>query len=152
MRTHTAIYVSSYQRASSSSGRSAYYYICVLILLYTTVHVSSFYYIFVLILLNMCPQCYRVVFVRLLLCVRILLYMCPHTTMCVLILLYMRQAMDQERLAKEQREFANSTSTPSSSSKGAQRPRLMQEEEVPEHLLGERIAAGDRLSVCWRVA
>ena len=74
--------------------------------------------------------------------------------MCVLILLYMRQAMDQERLAKEQREFANSTSTPSSSSKGAQRPRLMQEDEVPEHLLGERIAAGHihRLGVCWRVA
>jgi hypothetical protein len=64
----------------------------------------------------------------------------------------MRQTMDQERLAKEQR--ANSTSTPSSSSKGAQRPRLMQEDEVPEHLLGERIAAGHihRLGVCWRVA
>ena len=103
----------------------------------------------------MCPHYYICV---LTLRVLIIIYMCPHTTIlvsayyyiCVLILLYMRQAMDQERLAKEQR--ANSTSTPSSSSKGAQRPRLMQEDEVPEHLLGERIAAGDRLSVSSRVS
>jgi hypothetical protein len=45
--------------AATTTDVSAYYYICVLILLYvshtTTYYVSSYYYAFVLILLYMCP-------------------------------------------------------------------------------------------------
>jgi hypothetical protein len=65
---------------------SSYYYICARILLYlcvhSTIYVLAFYYICTLVLLYvclvdaMCPHTTR--------CVRV----CPHTTICVLILLY----------------------------------------------------------------
>ncbi len=78
----------------------AYYYMCVLIILYMCPHtatfVSSCYYICVLILLCMFPRSTTYVSSYYYVCVLVLLYMCPHTTMyvssfyyiCVLILLY----------------------------------------------------------------
>jgi hypothetical protein len=96
---------------------SAYYYICVRILLYVSSYyymcphtavcvlillcVSSYHYICVLTLLCLCFHTTRYVSayhymcphtticILILLCVLILLHMCPHTTTCVLILLYM---------------------------------------------------------------
>ncbi len=54
------------------------YYMCVFILLY----VSLYYYICVLILLYMCPLLLYVCFYTTI-CVLILLYMCPHTSIYV---------------------------------------------------------------------
>jgi hypothetical protein len=160
---------------------SAYYYICVLILLYMCSHTT----IYVSLLLCMCPHymCPHAtihVSAYYYTCVRILLCMCPHLAIhaaddgpgaageraareldfhpllllqrCPAILTY--AMLTYADVCRRMLTRANSTSTPSSSAKGAERPRLMQEDEVPEHLLGERIAAGHihRLGVCWRVA
>jgi len=73
---HTTIYV------------SAYYYMCVLILLcmcpHTTTCVSSYCYMCVLMILSVCPHtAIRDLCVRILLCVSSYCYMCPHDTICV---------------------------------------------------------------------
>ena len=100
MRTHTVLLYVSYVRwwyikCQSSIYVSAYFDICVRILL----HVCSHSTICVLILLcphsTRCPHTttyvssYYYKCVLILLGVLILLYRCPHTTICVLILLYM---------------------------------------------------------------
>jgi hypothetical protein len=91
----TAICVSSYclERVCCCSKRtyahnkwhvSSYCYMCVLIL-----HMCPHPTICVLILLYRCPHTTIHVSSYCYVCVRILLYMCPHTAMCVRILLYM---------------------------------------------------------------
>jgi hypothetical protein len=94
---HTVTCDAATSDSDSAIHVSAYYCICVRILL----HVSAYYYISVRILLHV--SAYYYMCVRILLhvsayycmcphttaCVRILLYVCPHTTACVRILLYL---------------------------------------------------------------
>ena len=67
-------------------------YICGLMLLYI-LYVSSYYYVCVRILLYMCPHAllleesyYNITTIVTIICVSSYYYMCPHTTICVLML------------------------------------------------------------------